>query len=414
MTTFYAVLRHHGDVLVEQGEQGWALPTVDGEDADRAVAGLVPGDVDSQQVRIGAPIGNDQLRPVLFDLPERPTVGTERAWRCPTTLLDDDAAPSAWDPYERVAPTVRSIAADDEHGAASLSVRALEVLRDRAALLAAEGERDPDELHDLGRRLLRARPSMAVLRNRVNRAVSDAGGADEWNGTDDPTPDAIQRAATAGIDRAIDSDAEAAAAAAELIEGDAVLTLSRSGTVLDALGSATLSGVFVAESRPAREGIDVAERLAAEHDAPVTVHTDAAIAHVLATEDVDAVLVGADTILPDGRVINKTGTRVAALAAAREEVPVYVVAASDKVSHESAVNLESGDTGAVYDGEAGLDVLNPTFDVTPGDLVAGVIAERGVLDAAEIEAIAEEHAAAAAWQDPPTDGHEDPRESEWE
>ena len=414
MTTFYAVLRHHGDVLVEQGEQGWALPTVDGEDADRAVAGLVPGDVDRTQVRIGAPIGDDQLRPVLFDLPERPTVGAERAWRCPTALLDEDAAPGAWGPYERVAPTVRSIAADDEHGAASLSVRALEVLRDRAALLAAEGERDPDELHDLGRRLLRARPSMAVLRNRVNRAVSDAGGADEWNGTDDPTPDAIQRAATAGIDRAIDSDAEAAAAAAELIEGDAVLTLSRSGTVLDALGSATLSGVFVAESRPAREGIDVAERLAAGHDAPVTVHTDAATAHVVATEDVDVVLVGADTILPDCRVINKTGTRVAALAAAREEAPVYVVAASDKISHESAVNLESGDTGAVYDGDAGLDVLNPTFDVTPGELVAGVITERGVLDAAEIEAIAEEHAAAAAWQDPPTDGHEDPRESEWE
>ena len=414
MTTFYAVLRHHGDVLVEQGEQGWALPTVDGEDADRAVAGLVPGDVDRTQVRIGAPIGNDQLRPVLFDLPERPTVGTERAWRCPTTLLDDDAAPGAWDPYERVAPTVRSIAADDEHGAAYLSIRALEVLRDRAALLTAEGERDPDELHDLGRRLLRARPSMAVLRNRVNRAVSDAGDADEGNGTDDPTPDAIQRAATAGIDRAIDADAEAAATAAELIEGDAVLTLSRSGTVLDALGSATLSGVFVAESRPAREGIDVAERLAAEHDAPVTVHTDAATAHVVATEDVDAVLVGADTILPDGRVINKTGTRVAALAAAREEAPVYVVAASDKISHESAVNLESGDTGAVYNGDAGLDVLNPTFDVTPGELVAGVITERGVLDAAEIEAIAEEHAAAAAWQDPPTDGHEDPRESEWE
>ncbi|QSG03534.1 translation initiation factor eIF-2B [Natranaeroarchaeum sulfidigenes] len=415
MTTFYAVLRHRGDVLVEQGEQGWALPTVEGEDAERAVAGLLPGDVGSQQVRIGAPIGDDQRRPVLFDLPERPTVGAERAWRCPTTLLDEDAAPGAWDPYERVAPTVRSIAADDEHGAAYLSVRALEVLRDRATLLAAEGERDPDELHDLGRRLLRARPSMAVLRNRVNRALNEAGGADDEAAPDArPTSEAIQRAATAGIEGALDADAEAAAAAAELIEGDAVLTLSRSGTVLDALGSATLSGVFVAESRPAREGIDVAERLAAEHDAPVTVHTDAATVHVVATEDVDAVLVGADTILPDGRVINKTGTCVAALAAAREGVPVYVVTASDKVSHESTVNLESGDTGAVYDGEADLDVLNPTFDVTPGELVAGVITERGVLDDAEIETIAEEHAAAAAWQDPPSDGHQDPREAEWE
>ena len=285
------------------------------------------------------------------------------------------------------------------------------MLRDRAALLAAEGERDPDELHDLGRRLLRARPSMAVLRNRVNRAVQTARDAE---GTAETAPEAIQRAATAGIEGALDADAEAATAAAELIEGDAVLTLSRSGTVLDALDSATLSGVFVAESRPACEGIDVAETLTAAIDAPVTVHTDAATAHVVATEDVDAVLVGADTILPDGRVINKTGTRVTALAAAREEVPVYVVAASDKISHEPDVNLESGDTGAIYDGDAGLDVLNPTFDVTPGELVAGVITERGVLDDAEIEAIAEEHSLAAAWQNPPSDGHEDPRESEWE
>lgn len=419
-TQICAVVRHGGDVLVERGEDRWTLPTVDGDVPEDAVAELLSDDADLRQVRTGAALqdGNhDDVQPVLFDLSKRPEdVDTERAWRSPTVLLEEDGAAGAWSPYERVAPTVRSIAADDEHGAACLSVRALEVLRDRAAFLAAEGEDDLDELHDLARRLLRARPSMAVLRNRVNRALSEAGDADERGDTDaDPTtPEGIERAATAGIERALEADADAAGAAADLVDGEAVLTLSRSGTVLDALDGADISGVFVAESRPACEGIDVAETLAATLDAPVTVHTDAATAHVLATEDLDAVLVGADTILPDGRVVNKTGTRVAALAAAREGVPVYVVAAIDKISHESAVNLESGDTMAVYDGAADLDVLNPTFDVTSGDFVAGVITERGVFDVAEIEAVAEEHAAAAAWQDPPSDGHEDPREAEWE
>jgi hypothetical protein len=53
----------------------------------------------------------------------------------------------------------------------------------------------------------------------------------------------------------------------------------------------------------------------------VTVHTDAAVAHVLATHDVDAVVVGADAVLSDGRVVNKTGTRAAAIAAANEGGP---------------------------------------------------------------------------------------------
>ncbi|HMB49843.1 MAG TPA: initiation factor 2B, partial [Natronoarchaeum rubrum] len=184
-----------------------------------------------------------------------------------------------------------------------------------------------------------------------------------------------------------------------LLDDAGVLTLSRSGTVLDALRSASPRSVHVAESRPAREGISVAEELAAALDAPVTVLADAAVAHALATEDVDAVVVGADAVLPDGRVVNKTGTRTAALAAAREGIPVYAVAASDKITRRETVNLETGDATAIYDGDAELDVLNPTFDVTPGDLVDAVVTERGRLGAEDVAAIAEEHGALTAWRD---------------
>ncbi|MFW6049411.1 MAG: helix-hairpin-helix domain-containing protein, partial [Candidatus Bipolaricaulota bacterium] len=67
-------------------------------------------------------------------------------WVAPTALLHGAASSAEWYRYQRVAPTVRSITADGEHGAAYLSVRALEVLRDRAALQFSEGDPDLDEL----------------------------------------------------------------------------------------------------------------------------------------------------------------------------------------------------------------------------------------------------------------------------
>jgi translation initiation factor 2B subunit (eIF-2B alpha/beta/delta family) len=346
------------------------------------------------------------VHPVLFDAPGREvTLSRElqaAEWVPPTELLRRETVPRLFETYQRVAPTVQSVAADDEHGAATLSVRALAVLRDRAGLLAAEGETDLDELRSLGDRLREARPSMPVLRNRVNRALAEGGAFDAAGSTADAgpaaaTPAAVERAATDGINRALAADAEAAMRAAGLVSGWHVLTLSRSGTVLDALAADTVSAISIAESRPAREGIGVAEELASEpaesendSSAPITVHTDAAIAHRLAAADVDAVLVGADAILPDGRVVNKTGTRGAAIAAAREGVPVYVAAATDKVTTREAVALESGHPSAVYEGTAPIDVANPTFDVTPAETIAGIVTERGVLEVDAVTEVAEE------------------------
>lgn len=379
-------------------------------------------------VRTGSPLSIEApaydrtflVHPVLFDAPERSvSLSTElqaTEWLPPTRLRDRETVPRLFETYHRVAPTVQSVAGDDEHGAATISIRALEVLRDRAGLLLEEAEpvdaeaggADTDdendssraegagaepgadgaaELRSLADRLRNTRPSMPVLRNRLTRALAAAAEATDG---DHPTPAAVEQAAIDEIQRALAADAEAALRAAALVEGKHVLTLSRSGTVLAALRSGRPAAISVAESRPAREGIGVAETLADETDARVTVHTDAAIAHRLATEPIDAVLVGADAVLPDARIVNKTGTRGLALAAADAAVPVYVAAAADKVTTRSTVNLEAGDAAAVYDGDAAIDVANPTFDVTPADAVLGVVTERGVLDTDGVAEVAEE------------------------
>jgi translation initiation factor 2B subunit (eIF-2B alpha/beta/delta family) len=333
---------------------------------------------------------NREFVPILFDVESRHSprapAAPDTAWLPPTAWLRDETLPGLWSAYQSVAPSVRSIAADDEHGAASLSVRALEVLRDRAAVVTMEGDTDGtvdqhaeavDELRALAARLCVTRPSMAVVRNRLARALAGQ-----------PTPAAVEDAAIDGIDRAVAADAEAAFRATGLVDDADVCTLSWSGTVSEVLATGTADSVVVAESRPGCEGIDLAERLATA--LPVSICTDAAVAHVLASEEIDLVLVGADTLLPDGRVVNKTGTRAVAIAAAHEDCPVYVVTASDKVTTRESVTLEHGSTTALYDGDADLDVHNPLFDVTPPTLIDGIVTERGTHEPAEIEAIAAE------------------------
>ncbi|AGN01505.1 translation initiation factor 2B subunit, eIF-2B alpha/beta/delta family protein [Salinarchaeum sp. Harcht-Bsk1] len=421
-----AFLRHDGEVLAchrsedaptYPGQWGGVSGVIeDGEDPDQAARREASEEVgatglmlvrSAESLRVRAPEYEAVfvVHPVLFDAPDRELTLSDELqaaeWVPATELLRRDTVPRLFETYQRVAPTVQSVAADDEHGAATLSIRALEVLRDRAGLLATEEDADLDELRYLGDRLREARPSMAVLRNRVNRALAAAGLVEPTErsgdtGNEGSAPEDVEQAAVDGINRALAADAEAAMRAAGLLSGWHVLTLSRSGTVFDALAADTVSAISIAESRPAREGIDVAEALASGSgesstdsdgiEAPITVHTDAAIAHRLAVADVDAVVVGADAILPDGRVVNKTGTRGAAIAAAREDVPVYVAAATDKVTTREQVNLESGHPSAIYDGDAPLDVANPTFDVTPADAITGIVTERGVLD---VEAIAE-------------------------
>ncbi|WP_435159480.1 NUDIX domain-containing protein [Haladaptatus sp. DFWS20] len=328
------------------------------------------------------------VHPYLFDCASRAVESdwetTDAEWVPPTEILRRETVPDLWTSYERVAPSVESVAGDTEHGSASISVRALEVLRNRAGLLVVRGG-DWDELTDLARDLRSARPSMTVLENRVNHVMAESS-----------SPETVERSAIDGIDRAYRVDAEATDNAREKIAGSTVLSLSRSGTVLDALRGA--KRVFVAESRPACEGVGVAETLA--EDTVVTLHTDAAIAHVLATESVGSVVVGADAVLPSGDVVNKTGTRTAALAADHEGVPLFVVTATDKVrigGDSDDPKLESGDPRAVYDGNGDLSVLNPTFDVTPGEFVSGYITERGTIACDEIRDVAAELRLFANW-----------------
>jgi translation initiation factor 2B subunit (eIF-2B alpha/beta/delta family) len=407
-------LRHRGRVLF--GRRSDAVGTYSGRWG--AVSGYAEGDPDAaareeideevglleavELVRSGDSVEAVDgertwiVHPYLFDCaseaatPNREFEAVE--WVHPTEIRHRETVPALWETYEAVAPTAETVAEDREHGSAYVSLRALEVLRDAAGGAAEEGS-DWVGLAALARELLDARPSMAALVNRVNRAMYTA---------DERTSGALEAAVRVGIDRAADADDRAAERAADTIgRSDVVLTLSRSGTVEAALCEGDPDRVVVLESRPDREGVGVAERLA-EAGIDVTLTLDAAAAHV--AREVDRVLVGADTVLADGSVVNKVGTRTAAVAAAREGVSMYAVAAVDKISPDTEPTLESVSKGAIYGGDAPVAVDCPLFDRTPADLVTGVITETGTLDREGIAERAADHGRLARWDEGTPEG----------
>ncbi|MGM0590674.1 MAG: NUDIX domain-containing protein [Halobacteriota archaeon] len=324
-----------------------------------------------------------EVHPFLFDVDTRDVEPNEELaaidWAPPTVIRARETVPGLWDAYERVAPTVADVCEDTEHGSAAISITALEVLRDAAAVAD-----DWETVAGVARRLREARPSMAAVSNRINRVMAAS----------DRTPDAVLAHAIEAIDAAFTADELAAEHAVAFLDGT-VLTLSRSGTVLDALKKSQ-SPVVVTESRPGGEGVDTAGDLVVA-GLDVTLTTDAAVS--TAVIDADVVLVGADAILADGSVVNKVGTRTLGLAAAREGVPMYVVAARDKIRHDETMVVETAPPETLTPGDeaVALDLLNPLFDRTPTDLVTGVVTEAGLFSDVDVVTTADELRALAEW-----------------
>lgn len=371
--------------------------TADARRELREETGLTEADLEllaaGETVTVADEEGSFVVHPFLFESSSRTVTANEELaeteWTDPTEIRDRPTVPRLWETWRRVGPTVDDVRTDRTHGSAWISARALETLRDAAA----EAD-DWESVAAVGRELRDARPSMAAVGNRVNRVLATA----------ERTPDAVVTTAIRELRAAFDAGDEAARTAVRRLrdaEATAVATLSRSGTVATVLRELDPSSLLVAESRPEREGVAVAESMAAATTGTVTLTTEAALpaAMTAAETAVDAVVVGADAVGPDGSVVNKTGTRVLAGAAREAGVPVYVVAASDKVrpAGEYRVEDEASPRGAVYDGDAEVTVFAPTFERVPAASVDGLATEDGLLDAAAVRRVAATHAENAAW-----------------
>jgi len=398
------VLLHHSGDDTDSPRWGAVSGPADTDperEARRAVltgTDLSPADITlaaaGEPFRVDLRSGQRWVHPFVFDCERREvTLDGNGEWVPPTAILSRETVPGLWETYDRVRPSVETVADDTEHGSTEVSIRALEMLRDEAGLAAHGQQSDAGASDDrpvaaVARELVTARPSMTAVGNRVHRAMA---AADE--------PPAVVSTAHEGIKRARRADSEAARAGTDLL-GTRVATLSRSGTVREALERADPAEILVAESRPGGEGRDVATALAAGGGPVVTLTTDAAFEAELATREIDTLVVGADAVLADGRVVNKAGTRAAALAAAHEGIPVVVATASDKIAPGIEHNTEERDPTEVYNGDTPVSVANPIFDVTPASAIDTVATERGTLDTDGVAAIAAEHDDLREWENP--------------
>ena len=186
---------------------------------------------------------------------------------------------------------------------------------------------------------------------------------------------------------------------AELIpEGARVMTHCNTGALATA-GYGTALGVIRSakdkkisvianETRPYLQGARLTAWELVQEGIPCTLITDSMAGHLMSKGEVDVVIVGADRIAANGDVANKIGTYPLAVLAKRHGIPFYVAAPRStfdlSISDGSRVPIEERPTAEVtgYRGmrwaPEGVSVRNPAFDVTPAELVTGIICEKGI------------------------------------
>ena len=156
--------------------------------------------------------------------------------------------------------------------------------------------------------------------------------------------------------------------------------------------------VWVSETRPRLQGAALTAWEMNARGIPHAVIADGAGAHLMQRGEVDLVLVGTDRTTCTGDVCNKIGTYAKALAARANDVPFYAAVPSRSIDWSvrdgiAEIPIEErapeevlevhGSGGKVRIAPAGTAARNPAFDVTPAELVTGLITERGICDASE-------------------------------
>ncbi|WP_417662487.1 S-methyl-5-thioribose-1-phosphate isomerase [Pseudomonas sp.] len=165
------------------------------------------------------------------------------------------------------------------------------------------------------------------------------------------------------------------------------------GTALGVIRAAYLDGlverVYADETRPWLQGSRLTAWELANEGIPVSLNADSAAAHLMKTRGITWVIVGADRITANGDVANKIGTYQLAVNAMHHGVRFMVVAPSSTID----MDLESGEDIPIEERDgsellevagkrvaAGVDAVNPVFDVTPADLIDFIVTEKGVVE----------------------------------
>lgn len=175
------------------------------------------------------------------------------------------------------------------------------------------------------------------------------------------------------------------------------------GTALGVIRSAIEAGkricVIADETRPFLQGARLTAWEMVQENIPVTLITDNMAGHLMSCGEIDVVVVGTDRVAANGDVANKIGTYMVAVLARRHGIPFYVACPLSTIDRgvpngaaipieERAVDEVTGFRECQWAAQ-GVAVRNPSFDVTPAELVSALITEKGVVREPNRKRIAE-------------------------
>jgi methylthioribose-1-phosphate isomerase len=267
-----------------------------------------------------------------------------------------------------------------------------------------------DRLADHALRIRVARPTAVNLAWAVDRLLAVA---DEMGGASNKEVwDRLYSEATA----ILEEDRSMCRSIGEygvglLSEGTAVLTHCNAGALATGGMGTALAPVYVAaerglgvrvladETRPLLQGSRLTAWELGRAGIQVAILTDNMAAFAMKEGRVDIVVVGADRIAANGDVANKIGTYGLAIAARHHGIPFYVAAPSSTfdfdlasgdeipIEQRGAEEVRSGFGRQTAPGD--VDTYSPAFDVTPADLITGIITEEGIFDPGDLSALRE-------------------------
>lgn len=337
-----------------------------------------------------------------------------REHRVPTTIrwTDDGLGIRVLDqtrlPEERIEVELRTVEAIEDaiyqlrvRGAPLIGITAAMGLGALARQLAASGlplDRCVHSLQADAERLARTRPTAINLVWAIRRARAVIEG-------DAENPDTLAARLVREADRIHAEDRAMCRAigehAAELLrDGDSVITHCNAGSLATGGIGTALAPVYVAtekgleirvyadETRPLLQGSRLTAWELSQAGIDVTVISDNMAGALFSRTPPDIVFVGSDRIAANGDVANKVGTYGLAVLAHHHGVPFYVLAPTSTVDletptgadipieHRSADEIRRGFGRLTAPEEAG--VWSPAFDVTPAELVTGIVTEAGV------------------------------------
>jgi len=286
---------------------------------------------------------------------------------------------------ETVRATAERIGKLEVQGARNVAVAAIKALQSLAKTTKAKTRKSLlAELCEARTLLFNARETEPLMRNAVRWVINQVEDSDERNVTEladlvYASSEKFQKNLAASKERIAEIGAK------RIRDGYTIFTHCHSSTVSHILARAKTEGkifeVVCTETRPAFQGRITAKEMLSL-GMKTTFIVDSAARSFM--HEIDVVVVGADAVTSEGNVVNKIGSSTIAVLAHEARKPFYVV--SELLKFDPATlygeyeRIEERNRDEIWkEAPLELNVRNPAFDVTPRDLIHGIICEEGIV-----------------------------------